>query len=180
MNPNQRSIDPRGPEVSTALRVVGLSMVVLGGILTLIGVTSFFSAFGTFGPPRYFWCAFLGLPLLGFGLQISGLGFLGPFTRYVSGQTAPVQRDTFNYLADGTTEGVRNIATAAAQGFSAGASKPTAANVAACPHCHALNPHAARFCDQCGTAFGAKSCPRCRHENDADARFCSQCGCEVV
>jgi len=179
MNRKEQPIDPRGEEVSAVLRVVGLGMVAVGGVLTVIGVGNFFASFGTFEFPRYFWCAFLGLPLLGIGLQISGLGFLGTFTRYVSGQTAPVQRDTFNYLAEGTSEGVRTIAEAAAQGFSAGTTQRAAADVVACPHCHALNPHEARFCDQCGTALGARSCPRCRHENDADARFCSQCGCEV-
>lgn len=179
MKSNQAPIDPRGRQFSAILRLVGLSLATLGAILTIIGLVSFFSAFGTFGPPRHFWCAIVGLPLFGVGLQISGLGFLGSFTRYVSGQTAPVHRDTFNYLARGTSAGVRTIAEAAASGFTAGARDETAPFVA-CSRCQASNPRSAHFCDQCGASLDVKTCPRCQGGNDPDARFCNQCGCQLA
>ncbi|MDR3634698.1 MAG: zinc ribbon domain-containing protein [Isosphaeraceae bacterium] len=180
MRETQHEIDPTGPQVSSLLRVAGLSMVAAGAVLTLVGMISFFSAFGTFQFPRYFWCTVVGLPLLGFGLQISGLGFLGAFTRYVSGQTAPVQRDTFNYLAKETRGGVHTIAEAAAHGVAAGTGAMTSAGDVTCPQCHGPNAREAQFCDQCGAALGPKLCPRCHHANDSAGRFCSQCGCQLV
>jgi hypothetical protein len=169
-------IDPRGRETSAALRTIGLTMVAVGGGLFLIGAVSFFSAFATREFPRYFWCAIVGLPVFGFGVQISGLGFLGAITRYMAGQTAPVQRDTFNYLADGTSEGVRTVASAAARGFAEGTGADPGV---VCPQCQAMNGRDAHFCDQCGAGLDARTCPRCQHENDPGGRFCNQCGCEL-
>ena len=180
MRDKGNEIDPRGAETRAALRVVGLCMVTVGAVMTAIGLISFFSAFATFGPPRYFWCAIVGLPLLGFGLQLSGLGFLGAFTRYVSGQTAPVHRDTFNYLAEGTRGGVQTIAGAAAEGFAAGTRAQGGVADRLCPQCQSPNASGARFCEQCGTALAPRACPRCRHENESAARFCTQCGCQLV
>ena len=36
----------------------------VGLIFLIIGMASFFSAFGGGGPPRLFWCCFVGMPLL--------------------------------------------------------------------------------------------------------------------
>jgi hypothetical protein len=79
--------------------------------------------------------------------------FLGSFTRYVFGETAPVQKDTFNYLAEGTQGGVRTVATAVGEGLAAGMRQ--------------------------GGAAGSR-CLRCHHYNDADAKFCKNCGTALV
>jgi len=74
-----------------------------GVLLIVVGAGSFFASFGSFEPPRYFWCCFIGMPLLPIGLATTKMGFWGSFTRYLSREVAPVQKDTFNYLAEGKT-----------------------------------------------------------------------------
>jgi class 3 adenylate cyclase/tetratricopeptide (TPR) repeat protein len=44
-----------------------------------------------------------------------------------------------------------------------------------CPTCSAANPPAARFCQQCGAAFGP-ACPRCGSATWPGARYCTECG----
>ena len=48
-----------------------------------------------------------------------------------------------------------------------------------CPSCHAENPSANRFCDQCGEPLEA-SCPQCGTVLRAGARFCGGCGHRVA
>ncbi len=96
-------------EIRGLMRVVGPVVVGVGGLLTLVGMGSFFSSFGSFEPPRYFWCAFLGLPMVAFGMSICQFAFLGSFQRYIASESAPVARDTFNYMVDGTQESVKTL-----------------------------------------------------------------------
>ena len=42
--------------VRNNLRTIGLFVLGIGVIFFAIGVISFFASFGSFGPPRYFWC----------------------------------------------------------------------------------------------------------------------------
>jgi hypothetical protein len=131
---------------------LGPTLAGIGLVFTVIGFGSFFSSFGTFEPPRYFWCAFVGLPLLVVGLAVSHLAFLGSFARYFFGETTPVVKDTFNYLAEGTKGGVKTTAQALAEGLAEGLSKD--------------RPKAI--------------CARCKQANDPDARFCKTCGAEMA
>ena len=105
----RRRINPRASEQRSGLRTLGVLLVAAGGILTAIGLVSLFSAFGQ-GPggggPRYFWCAILGLPLLGVGFRLLKWGYLRPIGRYVAGEMAPVARDTIDYVADGIGESI--------------------------------------------------------------------------
>ena len=65
---------PQHREARSVLRVIGPVIALAGLVLTIIGIGSFFSSFGSFGgSPRYFWCAFLGLPLLAVGSGITKL-----------------------------------------------------------------------------------------------------------
>ena len=77
---------------------------------------SFFASFGSFGPPRFFWCAFVGGPVFMAGIVATMFGFLGAFNRYVAGETAPVTKDVVNYLGEGTQPGARATAKALADG----------------------------------------------------------------
>jgi hypothetical protein len=140
----ETQIDPKHAATRRVLRTAGPGLAGLGLVLVLIGMVNFFSSFGSFESPRYFWCAFLGLPLLFVGTVLCMLGFLGPFSRYVLGEAAPVQKDTFNYMAEGTQAGVRTIATAVGEGFSAG--RP----VVRCQSCGHANGAGAKFCNNCG------------------------------
>src|ERR1700730_7245113 len=109
----ENKIDPKHGKSRTILRTLGPTITGIGLLFLVIGMGSFFSSFGSSEPPRYFWGVFLGVSMCMFG-------FLGSFARYVSGEAAPVQKDTFNYLAEGTKEGVKTIATAIGQGVAAG------------------------------------------------------------
>ena len=120
----------------TMLRVGGIALLLVGGVMTLIGIGSFFSSFGSFGSfgstgpfgssfqsvglPRYFWCAFVGLPLLAAGGALVRLGFLGSFYRYVAGESAPVAKDVVNYLGENTQQTVKTIAKAVTEGIEEG------------------------------------------------------------
>jgi hypothetical protein len=148
-----RPIDPRHEQSRNTLRVVGAVLTFVGLALTGIGLVSFFSAFGTHEFPRYFWCAFLGLPLFGVGLSMLQFGYLGSIARYFSGEAAPVQKDTFNYLAEGMSPGVRTMAKAVSQGLAEGVEAPSATTEVPCPHCQAPNTQGSKFCNQCGAAL---------------------------
>ncbi|MBL7222776.1 MAG: zinc ribbon domain-containing protein [Candidatus Brocadiae bacterium] len=152
-------------------------MIAVGGIFLLIGLGSFFASFGSFGPPRYFWCAFIGLPLLGLGVGITRFAYMGAITRYMASEVAPVGKDTFNYMADGTHDGIRTVARAVGEGLGLRQAGEAVQAAACCQKCGADNDADAKFCKQCGDAIpGAAACPRCGELNDPDANFCDECG----
>jgi hypothetical protein len=166
-------IDPQHPERRNTLRLIGPAVVVVGVIFAAIGIGSFFSAFGTFEPPRYFWCAFIGLPLIGIGVMICKFAFLGSVTRYMANEVAPVGKDMVNYMADGTKGAVRDMAAAVGEGFRASESERRQVR---CCKCNTANDATAKFCKSCGAPFQNKACPSCGDLNDADAQFCDSCG----
>jgi hypothetical protein len=83
----------------------------------IVGFGSFFAAFGTFEPPRYFWCAFVGMPLLIVGLVMCKLGYLGAIYRYIAAETAPVATDTINAIGQGAQPGIKAVAKAVTEGI---------------------------------------------------------------
>jgi hypothetical protein len=86
--------------------MIGPIIAGLGLLFTIIGFGSLLSSFGSHELPRYFWCAFIGLPLLFVGVAMSIFGFLASFTRYVSGEQVPVIKDSFDFLAEGMQAGL--------------------------------------------------------------------------
>jgi hypothetical protein len=141
-------IDPHHRSRRALLRFLGVSLVVLGLLFTVCGVASFFTSFGTFEPPRYFWCAFVGLPLLAVGAAICQFAYFGSVFRFFAGESAPVAKDTFNYMAEGTQEGVRTVAKAIREGLSG--------QEVQCPRCQQANAATANFCSNCGAALAGR------------------------
>lgn len=169
-------IDPRHSETRAVLRVVGPGIALVGLLFTVIGIGSFFASFGSFRPPQYFWCAFVGLPLLAVGVGISKFAFMGAIGRYIAGEVAPVGKDVFNYVASETKDSVRELAAAVGEGLRSGGETPGAAAVS-CPKCRADNEPDASFCKSCGATLAKKRpCPGCGEQNNVDARFCDHCG----
>jgi hypothetical protein len=159
----------------SALRALGWLLTMIGGGFTAVGFFSFFAAFGGGGIPDKFWCAFVGLPLLGLGTMLLKAGYLGVMSRYVAGETAPVLADTADYVLGRTKRGVRRVTQAIAEGQSSAAAE--ALPTKECGVCRAPQRAEAKFCDACGAAMTSTlSCPSCRHENQPGARFCSGCG----
>jgi hypothetical protein len=175
-----RNIDPRHKETRALLRVAGPGVVLVGLIFTIIGMGSFFSSFGSFQPPRYFWCAFVGLPLVGLGGALCKFAFMGAVGRYMANEVAPVGKDVVNYMAEGTKDAVRDVAAAVGEGLRAG-SPAGEVRVVRCHKCNADNEAPANFCKACGAPLAkSKPCPGCGELNDPDARFCDNCGKEVA
>lgn len=184
---SSRPINPHAAAQRTGLRTIGLILTVVGAVFLLIGFGSFFGAmnesmssgpsFGANRGPDKFWCAFVGMPLLGIGIGMLKYGYMGKAARYVAGEIAPVATDTMKYAANATRDSVRDLAGAVAEGMRGETKAAEAPAMVACPQCNHDNDHDARFCDMCGTAMpGPKACGQCNKVNDADARFCSGCG----
>lgn len=177
----ENQLDPRHDGKRGILRVAGMTCLGLGILFAIVGLASFFSTFSHGGGmPHYFWCLFAGLPLVWLGAVLSGAGFAGAAARYLAGESAPVAKDTLNYMADETKEGVKAVAGAAAEGIVAGlhAAKPLPV---LCRQCNQPNEGDAKFCKGCGATLPkAKSCATCHATNDSEAKFCNQCGGTLV
>ncbi|MBL7152486.1 MAG: zinc ribbon domain-containing protein [Phycisphaerae bacterium] len=177
----EEKIDPGHRGIRDALRVIGPIVAVVGLIFVIVGIASFFSAFGGGGPPKRFWCAFVGGPILIAGIALTKFGYMGKVARYVAGEIAPVGKDTFNYMAEGTKDGVKTVAKAIGEGLGGalgGAAAATGQQTKVrCHKCNALLEEDAKFCSKCGTAISkTKPCPQCKELNDPDAKFCDNCG----
>jgi hypothetical protein len=170
-------IDPNHSAKQSLLRKAGITLLVVGGGLTAFSLYDFFAAFGRSGGPRYFWCFFLGGPLMTAGAFLTNLGFIGAVARYMGQESVPVAKDTFNYLADGTKDGVRTVAKAIGEGLGLRPAGQKVSPAIRCPKCGHETEPSAKFCDSCGAAMTkTKSCPACTTANEGDARFCRGCG----
>lgn len=115
MNPNPLQ-SARHEGIRTFLRVAGPVIALIGVLFTITGISSFFASFGGFEPPRYFWCAFVGMPLLGIGFVLAKFGYLGSFLRYMAAESAPVAKDVVNYMGENTQPGFKAVAKAITEG----------------------------------------------------------------
>ena len=125
---------PQQDKIRQILRLAGPTILVMGMVLTGIGLGSFFSSFGSFELPRYFWCAFLGLPLLFLGSVTTYMGFMGDIQRSLLGESIPVMRDlaresapviaeVANTVAEGAQPAAKTLAKAIAEGVREGLEK---------------------------------------------------------
>jgi ribosomal protein L40E len=169
-------INPGHGELRSVLRVVGPAIAAVGLLFLVIGMVSFFSAFGGGEPPRLFWCAFVGIPILFVGVAISKFAFLGAVSRYAAGEVAPVGRDVTNFMVAGTKDSIRDVASAIGEGLSSVGREEVGGTII-CGKCGADNESSANFCQTCGSPLGTKKrCAKCGDLNNADARFCDKCG----
>jgi uncharacterized membrane protein len=65
---------PNHSRVRKALRIAGPLILIAGLVFVLIGMISFFSSMSNSRRPEYFWCAFLGMPLMFVGVVMSKFG----------------------------------------------------------------------------------------------------------
>ena len=172
-----KQIDPAHEQKRNVLRVIGPLVLGLGLLFMIVAFVDFARVMSGFGDrPRLFWCFFVGMPLVWLGFVLSSAAFAGAVGRYMAGESAPVAKDTANYLADGTKESVKTIATAVGEGFSSGAGLAKQILVR-CHKCNETNEATAKFCKSCGASLAkTKPCPACNELNDPDAHFCDHCG----
>ena len=114
--PDSDLLSPNHGSARTFLRVGGPLLLALGLLFVIIGLVSFFAAMGSFEPPRYFWCGFVGMPLMFVGTVMTMFGYFGALQRYVVGESAPVAKDVVNYMGANTQPGVRAFTKAATEG----------------------------------------------------------------
>jgi hypothetical protein len=107
---------PHHSGIRDMLRIAGPLIAVAGLLLMIVGFGSFFASLGSFEPPRYFWCAFVGMPLMFIGIVMCMYGYLGALYRYVAGESAPVAKDVVNYMGENIQPGVKAVAKAATEG----------------------------------------------------------------
>lgn len=163
--------------IRSTLRTVGILLIVVGGVFTAIGLIDFLSAFGSFRAPTMFWAAFIGLPMIGVGLNLAKYGYLGAAGRYVAGEVAPIAKDTVNYIAEGSKDSIATISRAVGEGMARSQSGAAATTLVRCHKCNGDNPVDAKFCSHCGVALlKTRECEHCHELNDPDARFCDNCG----
>ena len=93
---------PKHKRTRSFLRVAGLLVTVAGLLFLITGMASFFSAFGGGGPPRLFWCCFVGMPLLFVGSVMCMFGFMGAVARYTAAEQVPVATDAVSDLVEAT------------------------------------------------------------------------------
>jgi len=107
---------PRHQGTRSFLRIAGPLVAAVGLVFLIIGMASFFSAFGGGGSPRLFWRCFVGTPLLFVGGGMCIFGFMGAVARYTAAEQVPVATDAINDLAEGTQGAVKTVARATAEG----------------------------------------------------------------
>ena len=167
-------IDKNHNSSRNILRVVGPVILAIGIIFVITGFVSFFTAFHGNGEPKYFWCGFVGMPLVAVGGAITKFGYMGKVARYFAEEMAPVGKDTFNYMAHGTKDSVRDLAAAVGEGLGI---KDNDEVKIRCQECNGLADEDANFCPDCGNSLSnEKECSGCGEMNDADAKFCDNCG----
>lgn len=80
-------------------------------------MVSFVGSFGSFEPPRYFWCAFVGMPLLAVGIGMTRFGYMGDVMRYLAAEPAPLAADAFNHVAEGAAPYIRSVSRSVTEGI---------------------------------------------------------------
>ena len=174
---DENRIDPGHNFTRDTLRTIGPVLLVIGGVFMIVGLVDFFSAFGGWHEPHLFWCLFVGMIFLGIGGPMTKFGYLGKIMRYMGQEAAPPVKDTFNYMADGTKDGIKTVVGAIGEGLRESGLGGGSQTMVRCHKCNALAQVDAKFCGQCGHSLSkTKTCPNCRELNDPDAKFCDNCG----
>jgi ribosomal protein L40E len=165
-------INKNHQQKKTIIRILGILSLTVGIILTIISITDIISP-----PSTSFFMeqeksraglGFIGLPLIFIGSALTFSGYMGEVARYQAQEMAPVKKDVFNYMADGTKEGIKTITKSIFEGLN---------GESLCPQCHTKNDADAKFCDNCGKKIiTTKECPYCNAKNDSDAQYCDNCG----
>ena len=152
------------------LKIVGITLIVIGAGFAIAGITSFFIAFGSqSGMPKYFWMAFIGLPLLAIGSALTVFGYHKEITKYVKNESAPVVKELYGDLSPEFSD--------LANKFNNTQGKDTKKKI--CTHCGTVNDFDDKFCKKCGKPIEPKICPKCGAICDDDSVYCQKCGTKL-
>ena len=168
-NNNNNSInDSKHEQTRKKFKILALIFFPLGAVLFITGLINFFMSMYSGTMPVLFWCAFLGIIFLGIGGTCARFGFMRQVTTYVASQTAPVAKDTINYMSTNTADSLAHTASTISNAINNN-------NQIKCSNCGALNDKEAKFCKNCGKQL-TKICPNCHASNDSNATYCDNCG----
>ena len=150
-------------------KTFGTIFLVIGLIIDVLGLASFFIAFTRGGFPTLFPLLFIGFPLTGLGIYLLKASAVGTIFGYYSSQTAPIAKDVANYMLEETREELKKTVD-----YIKDSDKPSII----CPKCGNKNDSDSSFCSKCGTRLvdSKKVCQYCGEENDSDSLFCNHCG----
>ena len=143
------------------LRIIGISLLIAGGILSIIG----FANFGNF-ENNLFTLTLIGLPCCGVGIGITVFAFSQNISRFVKNEYTPI----INELSEDISPAVKNYASAVKDGILADDSVTC--------NCGNKNHKDAKFCSNCGTSL-LVVCPNCNKRMSADSNFCDECGTKI-
>lgn len=151
---DEEKINPGHRKAAKILRIGGLLILAIGLICTGIALFNFAGVMMDMhaGPPRLFWLGFIGLPLMFVGSAMTIFGFADKVARFHAAQYAPVAKDTFNYMAEGTQDGVKTVARSIAEGINEARAdvKGDLGKTLRCPACGFAETPDARYCSGCG------------------------------
>lgn len=154
------------------LRIIGFSLIGIGGILSIYGIVNFMEAFNhpSFEEPgatNIFFIS-LGSSMVIGGIFLTIISFLSEVGKYVSKESINIQKDYLSEAGDIHKDYVKNLSQGVKEGFSG-------KNTKKCPNCGNEIPSNSKFCNNCGAKLN-KVCPSCGSENESDANYCFKCG----
>jgi hypothetical protein len=149
----EEKIDPGHQKVLKVLRTVGPILLVLGGLCTLVAFIDLVRVMMDISDwPRFFWLFFVGGPLIFLGSALTSTGYAGRIARFHAAQYAPGAKDTFNYMAEGTQDGIKTVARSVAEGIQEAGVAATSQSkeTLKCPACGFVETGNAAYCSGCG------------------------------
>ena len=158
-----RKPDDSYGKARNAFRKFGPVLLAIGGLMLLIGVGQFLITMiqamsgGPANPPILF--VALGLPgaiLFGFGMQLTGVGYLRETSQYVAKETTPAAKTSVTAIKSAILD-----------------------DDVPCPACSRPVEPDSHFCSHCGVQIEGRQCSACEADIEADDRFCSSCGSEI-
>ena len=145
------------------LKIIGISLIIFGGVMTAIGLIDFFSSFNSFDMPTKFWCAFVGLPCIGIGSSVTSVAYKQEISRYMKNEGVPV----VNEASEELSPAIRSVTTAIKESLNG--------NDGVVCSCGNRNDKGDKFCSACGKPLQTV-CPACGEKAEADDNFCPNCG----
>ncbi len=166
--------DPKHEKTKVTLRIVGISLLVVGAVLEIISLASFAGAFGSMsGPSPLFFLSFIGIPCLFVGGVCTALGFMRATASFVASQGAPVTKDTINYMVDGTSDTIAKTVNKIKNGLD-----DDKTSKIFCKNCGLANDSEANFCIGCGKSL-KETCPHCGAIITGEQSYCDKCGAKL-